>query len=278
MLKTEQIKSIATFLKIDPSKLETAIKDEKEVEVELPKEGQFMTPTDIESRDKNIKSTGYNEGVTAGKEMLVKDLKQSQGLTFEGKDPEKFITEFKTKVLTEAKLQPNEALKEKETIIANLQKNVQTLTEEKQQLENTHKVQQLNSKIYREVPPTSVGFEPEEVINSMKLKGYDFEPDEAGGIIAKLNGQVLRDQTTQNPLTVKDVIGSYVKERKWEKSEAETPRGRGAGNSTPNLGGASTLSQAKKAWEEQGKSANSSEFTAYVQGLAKDNQDFDMNA
>lgn len=278
MLKTEQIKSIAGFLKLDPTKLEAAIKDEKEVDVELPKDGQFLLASEIESRDKNIKSTGYNEGVTAGREILIKEMKQSNGLNFDGKDVEKFVSEFKNKVLTEAKLQPNEALKEKDTVIANLQKNIQTLTTEKQQLETSHKEHQLNGKLYRQVPELGVTLEPEEVISSMKNKGYSFEPDESGAVVVKLNGQVARDATTQNPLAPKDVINSYITERKWNKQEPEQPRGRGAGNSAPRLNGSiTTLSQAEQAWKEEGKSPNSSEFMAYTQKLAKDNPDFKMD-
>lgn len=279
MLKQDQIKMIAGLLKLDAAALANAIKDEKEIDVTLPKEGQLLTASDLESRDKNIKSTGYNEGVSAGQEMLIKNLKQTHGLTFDGKDPEMFVNEFKTKILADAKLQPGEALKEKDLVIKNLQTNVATLTAEKQQIETKHKEYQLNGSLIREVPQLGVALEPDEVISSMKRKGYAFEADQNGVLLTKLNGQIVRDATTQNPIAVKDVIGGYVKERKWDKPEAEQPRGRGAGNSAPvNTGNIRSLSAAQKAWEAEGKNANSADFAAQVQKLAKENTDFDMNS
>ncbi|TAN17227.1 MAG: hypothetical protein EPN37_07170 [Chitinophagaceae bacterium] len=278
MLKVEQLKSIATLLKINPATLEAAVASDKETEIELPKDVKLLSDKDLESRDKNVKSTGYNEGVKAGQEIMIKDLKQAHGLTFEGKDSNKFVEALVAKTLSDAKLQPNEQLKEKDNIIANLQKSVQALTAEKEQIQKQHKETLLNDNLIKHVPTLAVGLEPDEVILSMKSKGYMFEIDDAGALVTKHNGQVVRDATTQNAVEVKDVISGYVKERKWEKTEAEQPRGRGAGNSAPRLDGSiTTLSQAKKAWEAEGKSANSSEFVGYVQSLSKDNSNFDMN-
>lgn len=278
MLKAEQLKSIATLLKINPATLEAAVASDKETEIELPRDVKLLSDKDLESRDKNVKSTGYNEGVRAGQEIMIKDLKQAHGLTFEGKDSNKFVEALVAKTLSDAKLQPNEQLKEKDGIIANLQKSVQTLTTEKEQIQKQHKETLLNDNLIKHVPTLAVGLEPDEVILSMKSKGYTFEIDDAGALITKYNGQIVRDATTQNAVEVKDVISGYVKERKWEKADTEPPRGRGAGNSTPTRDGSiTTLSQAQKAWEAEGKSANSSEFVGYVQSLSKDNSNFDMD-
>lgn len=279
MIKKEQIQAIAKVLKLDATKLEAAIADQNEVELEIPQGLQGMIPTELEARDRNVKSTGYNEGVTAGKEMLVKELKTTHGITIDGKGADQFMSAYKAKVLEEAKITPNEQLKEKDTVITNLQNNIQALQAEKQRAEGQISEIRLNSNLFKQVPELGVTLEPEEVIGSMRSRGYSFEQDQNGAIIPKLNGQVIRDATTQNPLAPKDVISGYVTDRKWNKQEGDpAPAGRGGGNSKPVATGSITsLSQAQKAWEAEGKSANTAEFAAHVQKISKENQDFKMD-
>jgi len=277
MISIDIQKQIASLLKLDEKTFLEAIKSEKEAEVKIPEGLQIFTATELTARDDNQKKLGYNDGKEAGLEIFVKEQKQKLGLDFEGKDPEKLITSLQTKVLADAKIEPNQKIKEKDEQITKLQGTVQDFENKYKASEKEKSDMRTMSKLAAAVPG-GLPFEADEVIMSMRSRGYSFDVDDTGNITPKKNGEVLRDSKTQNPLDHKAVINDYVtNERKWVTDQADTKTGRGGGSDRRTSNVVTKMSEAKAKWEADGKSTNSADFKAFVDDAAKDNKDFNWD-
>lgn len=280
MLKKEAISKIAAALKLDESALTTALSAADEQDITIPEGLVVLTPAELASRDGANETKGYNKGEVAAIEKLVKEQKNTLGLEFEGKDPNKLFEAFKSKVLTDAKIEPSAALQEKETIITGLRANLTKLEQEKQEIAAAVSKVKLEATVSKAIPTNLVaGVEPDEVLLTMRHKGYEFE-EKDGVIVAKKNGEIVAD-TALRPLPVKDVINAYVKERNWIDDGGGAggdKTGRGGGHSTPKLPTPTKLSEVEKQWKEEGKNTGTAEFETHVSMLMKENKDFDLNS
>lgn len=276
MLTADEQKKIAKLLKLDETKFAEALKSDKEVALEIP-ELSFFTSEELSTRDTNQKKLGYTEGKDAGLEIFIKEQRTKHGLDFEGKDPDKFVTAFQAKILADAKIEPNQKLQEKDAVIAKLQTNIQEF--EKKYNAEAQRVKQLGTKSkLLSVIPSGLPVDQEEVLLSAQARGIVFEEDESGKIVAKRNGEVIRDEKTQAEKDYKVVLTDYITERKWAPvTGGEPPKGGRGGNSDRTPASISKMSEAEAEWKAQGKSPNSSEFQAYVTDLVKNNQDFDLD-
>lgn len=269
---------MAGILKMDAAEFEAALNDAAEKDITLPTVEVF-TAQELATRDTSVKKTALAEGGTAAIEMFIKDKKKELGLEFEGKDPAKLLEAYQAKVLADAKLVPDEALRKKDEIIQGLRTNIQKLeTEKTDALGQISKVKQ-EVALKASIPANLSGVEPDEVLASMRLKGYDFV-EEDGKMIVKKDGVAVADKSLQ-PLPIAEVIKGYATERKWLSVEDPTKVGRGAAGSKVGAGGAggkvSTLKEAEAAWVADGKSAGTADFQRYVEGLATANKDFDYD-
>lgn len=280
MLKKEVISKIAAALKLDAAAFETALTSTEEADITIPENLTVLTAEELSSRDKITEKKGYDKGAEASVEMLVKEQKRTFGLEFEGKDPAKLFEAFKTKVLADAKVEPSAALQEKETIISGLRANLLKLEQEKNEVASSVAKIRLESQVAKAIPTNLIaGVEPDEVLLTMRHKGYDFE-EKDGQIVAKRNGEVVAD-TALRPIPIKDVINSYVMERKWIDDGAgagDGKAGRGGGHSNPKLGTPKKLSEVEAQWKAEGKNTGTAEFESHVAGIMKENKDFDINA
>lgn len=278
MLKKETITKIASMLKLPEADLTAALTATEEVEVKLPEGLVVLTADELSSRDRTTEKKGYDKGAEASVEMLIKEQKRDLGLDFEGKDPAKFVEALKAKVLADAKVEPVAALQEKETIITGLRANLQKLEAEKNEvLSNVAKIK-VESTVARAIPANLIaGVEPDEVLLTMRHKGYEFE-EKDGQIVAKKAGEVVAD-TALRPLPIQDVIKGYVTERGWLDTGAGAGKdGRGGGHSKPSTGVPTKYSEAEAAWKASGKNPGTADFQAHVEGLVKENPSFDFNS
>ena len=276
MLKKDQISKIAAALKIDATAFEEALTKAEEVELTIPDNLVVLTSEELSSRDKTTEKRGYDKGSEASIEMLVKDKKRELGLDFEGKDPEKLLESFKAKVLVDAKVEPSAALQEKETIITGLRSNLLKLQQEKDEVASSVQKIKLETTISKAIPTNLVaGVEADEVLLTMRHKGYEFE-EKDGALVAKKNGEVIAD-TALRPIPIKDVINAYVTERGWLDSGAAAAKdGRGGGHSKPTTGIPTKLSEAEAQWKAKGKNPGSAEYDTYIADLTKENPQFNL--
>lgn len=280
MLSKEQTGLIAKLLRLTPEALTAAIAAEAETAIEIPEGLTALTADELSSRDKTVKTASYKEGSTAALEMFVKEQKTALGLTFDGKDTTALMDAYKTKVMADANLAPSDALKAKDAIIDGLRANLTQAQQAATDAANAAKATQRKAAIQAAMPKNLVStIEPTEVLLSMEARGYSFEEDEAGQVVVKKGGQLQADAALR-PLPIADVLTGYATERGWIDTGAGGRAGRGAGSSGAAGAGATgkptSLSAAQKQWETEGKNIGTADFSRYVDTLAAENKEFDM--
>jgi hypothetical protein len=274
MLKTETKKKIATYLKIKEADLETAIKDEKEVDLAIPDDLEVLTKEELETRDNNQKK----EGEKAGREIGIKEVKKAAGLPEDApaKDPAKVAQAIADKATKDAKVAPDEKvtqLTEQNNLLQ------QKLAEKDKEIGEVKKVADtvsLDRKILAAFPKTRADVLSDDDYVDVLKKHYTFK-EQDGKIIVEKDGKPLRDGKTTNPLELAEAISTIFAERKgWLTAEEETPGGRGAGDGKKAVK-FSKLSEIKESFKAAGKSQLGEEFAQTVAKAAKDNPEFVMD-
>jgi hypothetical protein len=273
MLSQKQVALIAKLLKIKAEDIESAIKDEKEVEIEIDEKLSVFTADEL----KVLNANKYNDGKKAGVEMSVDEQKKKLGLDFTGKDIDKLIESVQAKAIADAKIEPDQKVKEITEKFTALQKTVgdyeTKLKEKESEVENIYTLSEVQKFI-----PDSFGdkaLTKDDAIAMMKANGYDWKKVD-GKVVFYKAGAELRD-AVQNPLGAKDVVTSFLKEKKLIGEEETVPAGRGGGNRKPPAA-YTKLSEIKKKFEEEKKSTLGSEFKAEVDKAVAANKDFDMKS
>jgi hypothetical protein len=273
-LKKEALQKIAQLLKIKEADLETAIKDTNEVDIALEEGLVTLTPTELETRDNNMKTAGKKEGEKEGegkgKELAAKALKKKFGIDGEEKDLDKVVEAVTAKVATGddgLRQQVQALLKDKES----LQNEVLTAKQKADQVV-------FESQLIGHFPAgRTADLKDTERLIIMK-NDLQFET-ENGKTIVKRNGEIVKDPTTHAPLPPDKVVAQYFEERKWVAAGGEG--GRGGGDNNPpggGGGGIKTMTQAQQQYLQENPGGNlmSPEFTNYVDKLAKDDPSFDI--
>ncbi len=228
MLSKKTIEAIAKMVKVDASDLEAKIKAEGDQDIELP-ELKVFTIDEFDSRLRNEKSSSYEEGKVAGEEMKVKKMKESKGYDFEGKNFEALLKHHEEKIKKESGTEPSKRIKELETDIENLNKVHKNKIEELMTANNglnSKYMQAINSNALLSIMPDKTAIDKSDIITLFNAN-YKVENDESGKMVIKDNmGNVLKDQTTANPLELKQVFNEFLSEKNYILGNP----GRGAGN------------------------------------------------
>jgi hypothetical protein len=185
------------------------------------------------------------------------------------------LNAYKNKILADAKIEPAEKVKELEQKLSTLQKTVgeyeQTLAAKDSEVTSV----KINTELYKHIPaPKEDGpaLDQDDIIDMMRRKGYDYKL-EGGKVVVYKDGQKMTDKVG-NDLGAKDVVESFLKERKLITEAAPLPTGRGAGDGKQTTV-FTKFSEVKSHFEAQGKSINGEEFMNKVNELAK-SPDFKM--
>lgn len=273
MLKKETLDKITGF-GFDTEKLIAAIKDDKEVDYEIPAINVIST-TDLETRDANKLLEGKRAGEKESRIALVKEVGTRLNISLKGERIADLVNEIQT-----------EFNKGGDQKITSLQEQVNLLTKDKTTL-----AEQLTSEKTRAsqaiFESNLIGHFPtnrSKVLTDSERLGiikntFQFEEID-GKPVAKKNGEVLKDANTHAPLPIDKVIGDYFTERQWVEAAAGGGGGRGGGNSGGGgTGGAKNFSQAKAEWLKANPDGNpvSPEFMSYVDKLAKADTTFNMS-
>lgn len=270
MLSKKGIEQLAGALKLNVEELTKVFTSEEEKELELPKleiftDGEFSTFKEnlLDSHGK----TKYEEGRKIGNEILLKEMSREVGFEIPIKDPNEFITKFKSSILETAKIEPNKKVQELETSLSNLQKKldekdgeIAKITEQSKQKETRLKVQSLFPDLSEKI-----GLNPEDMATLFFNKGYEVKED---GVYR--DGKILKD-ARENTLKLNEVVSGFISERKWN---VEQPTGRGGGaqgkGATSNL--PATLDEYEAYIKEKGINPGSVEANALLKEIAKAEQ------
>ncbi len=271
-LKKETIAELAKRIGLKSDELETAIKAEGEVDISIDAEITVLDKTELQT----LKNNEYNNGKANGVEMAVKTTKEKLGLDFTGKTVDGLVEAASKKALADAKLEPNEQVKELQTKLQTVQTTATEYETKLQAKENELSSLHINFELGSHIPSLgdngpSLG--NQEIIGLMKSNGYEFKKNDKGVLVATKAGVEVVDKLS-NAVPLKDVITGFMTEKKLLQPEQQNG-GRGGGNAGPSNG--AKLSDIKATFKASGKSELGEEFKAAVADAVKANPDFDMN-
>lgn len=278
MLKEATITKIAQLLKVDAAKLKEAISHNEEKDVEIDEKLQVFDEASLASRDRNK----YNEGKTAGEEMIVKEAKRKHGVEVEGENIDKFVEALVNKAKKESNAKPDEKITELEKQVDHWKKQHQEantkLTETQRQIEEAN----FDRELLGYFPKERDGkFQDDEYLTLVKRSLQVKEAD--GKKVIVKDGKELRNDKTFEPVSMKEAIEGYFSERKWVGEGGGTgnpPTGGGGGNSQPG-GGApkfSRLSQVEAHLAENKIDPKGEKGQAFIQAAFKENPTLDFQS
>lgn len=208
----ENIGEIEKSLGVEEGKLSEMLSSEEKHSVDLS--GRMILPKeDYDLRITNIQS----ESEKKGEELLLKRLKEDNGLDYEGrKDPNNFVTALKAKIEAESKIEPEKRYSDLKSDFEKLQGlketaelNFTSLQENVIKEKNDFKI---NSSLIKEIPDNTI-IDPKKIVTLLKTE-HNFNISDNGIEIIK-DGKVLKNESTFAPLTasefMKDAIKPYLK-------------------------------------------------------------------
>ena len=267
MLSKKGTEALAGMLKLTVEDLTQVLTSEDEKDLELPKLEVF-TSEEFETFKETLKDahgkSKYDEGKTASREMLLKEMSKEVGFETSVKDPSEFINKFKSTILETAKIEPNKKVQELETSLSNLQSKLDEKDNEISKIVSQTKEKEVKLQVQSLFPDLTekFGLTKEDTTSLFFNNGYEVKED---GVYK--NGQILKD-ARENPLQIKDVVSNFITDRKWN---VEHPQGRGGG--ARGSGGNSNLPQSLEEYEtfikEKGINPGSVEANALLKEIAK---------
>ena len=188
-------------LGFDPDALVAAIKAETETDLTIP---NLLTPEQVSTLSTNIRKDGFEEGKTAMREILVKDIKTKAGLQIETKELDPVL-----EALKEAWKKPA-GNPELENSLKELQKKyTEDLSAKDSALAQARK--ELNG---IKVRSTMAKYLPEETIIdkdyilTLFASEHEVEQTDSGAVVKK-SGNVLKDDL-QNPKSLEAVVKEFA--------------------------------------------------------------------
>lgn len=245
MLSQKTKAALAKAAGIEVSVLTDAISGDEEKDLEL-KTSKHFTEAQWEAHETAIdteKQGKYEEGREVGQKGVIKEMKETLGLNYEGRKPDVFIEKFKSHILEEAGQNPDKRVQD-------LEKDLKTLREvtlkEKEDKVNDLQGQinklQTRTKVLKHLPKTlPEGINQEDALTIIEAQMI-FEVKE-GKEVVKRNGEILKNDLRE-PLNFETAISDFATERKWRTNDG----GRGGEDEPGGDGGVfSDPSKARKA-------------------------------
>lgn len=266
MLSKKGIELLAGTLKLTVEDLTQVLTSEDEKELELPTLEVF-TVEEFETFKETLKDSHgkskYDEGKTASREMLLKEMSKEVGFENTIKDPNEFISKFKDSILEKAKVEPNAKVQELETSLSNLQSKLAEKDGEISKIQSENEARATKLKVQSLLPDLSekLGLSKEDTTTLFFNSGYE----EKEGVVYK-DGKVMKD-ARENNLSLEDVVSTFVTERNWIDVKP-TGRGGGAQGSGSSSSLPKTLEEYESYIKEKGINAGSAEANALLSEIA----------
>jgi hypothetical protein len=183
--------------------------------IEVAADNIVVYPKEQFEAFKNTLATDeYKKGKVAGVEMSIKEAREKHGLTFEGKTIDNLLEAMQAKAIADAKVEPNTKIQALEADLKKIQTNYLTLETEhnsfKQAVEGEKVRFKKDNTILSKIDPSKLIVSPDIAILALKNKGFDIDSAEDGSFVPVLNGAVLKDQRTLQPLSIDTVINDTL--------------------------------------------------------------------
>jgi len=256
MLSKQTINTIAVMIGVDADVLAQTVSDEQEKDLELS-EGRFLTKENELTLLDNHGKRKYDEGI-----------KKNQKEVFNGKTKDEYLKDLTTKILEDAKIEPNQklevlqesfdALQNKYTSDLGLKDNeISKIASKLKGIETTSSLKSL-------LPTLKDGI-TDDVAITMFTTTHEIKED---GIYK--NGQLLKNDM-HSPLTKEQAFTTFITERGWKQEDV-----RGNGSKNPNYSGAvpKNYDEFEKYCESKSIQVGSQEANGLIEKFAKDNENF----
>jgi hypothetical protein len=264
-MSIKNLDELAKFVKGGADVLQKAIDSEDEQSLEFI-EGSFVSDGDLKATKLKVRNEGKVEGQTIGYDFAMKDLKKDFGIEIEGKDRKIIGTAIKTNILADANKKPDAKILELETSLSNIRTEFGTEKKAWETAETSYKGQLKDVSIMSELrkhTPEIKGLNMNQFTTLVKSE-YSFDLED-GVLIAKKNGQPVKDKMEQN-IPVKDILTDYATQNGWFNSN-----GRSGGNEQgSNKGDFKTINDVYKHMETNNIQPNSPEGEKLIENFNKE--------
>jgi hypothetical protein len=249
----ENISDLEKSLHLESGSLSKALESEESIKIEIP-ELKILKTDDYDSLISNVKSEASKQGI----ELMLKDLKETEGLEYEGrKKPENFINALKEKVRKEAGEEPEKKYKDLKTSFGKLQENFQGLetlhNNFKKDVEFKQQKNNIDAKIMSEIPD-NLTISKEDALSLFNLKNKASLNDE--GNIVFMDGETVRkNEVNQNPMTPTEVMETFI------TPYIKQTQGGAGGTDTKGTNAPTGMESFIKEMETKGVKQNSADFS-----------------
>jgi len=265
------IKELAKLAKVsDVDAFAEALKSEKDTDYKLDTSNLIVRTKDEDESfkstiSKDIKDKAFSDAF----EIQIKNMKKDLGLDFEGKKSSDFIDAFKTKILNEAKVEPNKRISELENSLNSLNEQVSLKDSEIEKIKSSfrQKENRLQAENYMPKLPDNIGLDKKEATDLFLMK-YEVKDD---GVYS--NNERIIDPKTAKPLELKDVVSSFVNERGWNVEKPKGRGGEGIGGNGGDGNAPTTLEEFNDEAQKKGFALGSQDYNAYLAEVVKENPD-----
>jgi len=205
-MAVENLNAIEKALHLPEGSLQTAIESQDVIKIELP-ELEIFKKEDYNTRIENLKGTFQ----TQGRDFQIKEAKETYGLDFEGKTIDKFADALKAKFLKESSIEPDSRVKELQTDLEKLRANLAekdvTISNINESFKKKETQRSINDTLLSKIN-IETSIPKEDILLILKSKyEIDLEGDK---MVFKKDGEVLKNQTTLNPLGVDDIFNEFL--------------------------------------------------------------------
>lgn len=272
--KKESLAKLLVRLKIaeDDAKAIALIDAQEEKELAIPDTIKLYTTDEFATATANIK----NEGIKIGKEIMVKDLKEKAGLDYEGKDPDKFLAEYKGHVQKESNISVDDKVKDRDKTIGELKSALKKAQDDHGAELSKGKELMQDFGLLRMLPKDRDDrFSDDQWLTLAKAE-LQFAEEDGKPIVKDRQGNVLKDAQF-NPVSYESAISDLFKSKKWVKEQQqESAKGQGFDSSKHVPGAINNMREFKKYAQDQGWDLKGQEAQAKLAEVTKANTNFNF--
>lgn len=228
-------------------------------------DGILRTEEEETSFIENHKKDARKEGL----EIAVKQYREE--FDFEGRTLDKLIEGVKAKTLTDASIEPTEQLKKANDILAEKEialQNALTSASEKDKDFTRYKNQsKLNKEMARNLPKNLANSNEDMLLILNNKRKYDFD-ENGNGLVLDNAGNVIKDSTTANPISIKDDMDTFFKDN---QNYIKPNSGGSGGVDSTNKGDKKSMDDFIEEQRTKGNSPNSEGFNNALKPLVESN-------
>lgn len=274
-IKKESLVKLLVRLKIaeDDAKAKDIIDAQEEKEVSIPEATKVYVGDEFTTATANLK----NEGIKIGKELAVKDLKEKAGLDYEGKDLDKFLTEYKSHVQKEGNISVDDKVKERDKTIGELKAALKKEQEEKAAEITKGQALRNDVDLLRILPKDRDDRFSDDHWLSVVKSELQFGEEDGKPIVKDRQGNVIKDAQF-NAVSYETAMGDLFKSKKWNKEEqGPGPKGPGFEDSKKVPGAINNMKEFKAYCASNNWDLKGQEAQAKLTEVTKANKDFNFN-